>query len=306
MKPWNFVHVADIQVGSPRSFRYAPAWNENWRTARQQIVDLHPDLLLIGGDLTRDGSIHDWELAAVKKDLDSLPFPCHVIPGNMDTGNKHTDRQGVHGDRDDVSLNVTFDQLRRFESFFGPIQWSFTHKNVRFSGFYAAVVGSGLPQEKVIWEWLPRLKELPKESHHIMIMHYALFIDDIHEPNFDITDQEQYLAWYFGIDEPHRRHIMESLREAGVTVVISGHIHCRKVDVVDGITFIKAPATCMSQFEEVWPDGDPALGFLEFTVTEEKIAPRFVPLVRVSKAKGYGPGGHPRPGKRDYSNAWEK
>ena len=51
MKPWTFVHAADIQVGSPRSFSFAPAWNENWQTARKQIIEINPDLLLIGGDL---------------------------------------------------------------------------------------------------------------------------------------------------------------------------------------------------------------------------------------------------------------
>lgn len=49
---WMFVYVADIQVGSPRSFRFQPAWNENWETARKQIIDINPEFLLIGGDPT--------------------------------------------------------------------------------------------------------------------------------------------------------------------------------------------------------------------------------------------------------------
>ena len=81
MQPWTFVHATDIHVGSPRSYRYAPAWNENWLTAREQIIQIDPDLLLIGGDLTRDGRIHLYEFEALKADLDQLPFPCHVIPG---------------------------------------------------------------------------------------------------------------------------------------------------------------------------------------------------------------------------------
>jgi len=27
--PWTFAYAADIQVGSPRSFRFKPAWNDN-------------------------------------------------------------------------------------------------------------------------------------------------------------------------------------------------------------------------------------------------------------------------------------
>ena len=55
MQPWTFVHVTDIHVGSPKSFRFQPALNENWHTAREQILEIQPDLLLVGGDLTRDG-----------------------------------------------------------------------------------------------------------------------------------------------------------------------------------------------------------------------------------------------------------
>jgi len=43
------------------------------------------DLLIVGGDLTRDGNIHRFELENIKADLDSLPFPCRVIAGNSVT-----------------------------------------------------------------------------------------------------------------------------------------------------------------------------------------------------------------------------
>ena len=94
MKPWTFAYVADIQVGSPRSFRFAPAWNDNWETAREQIVEQQPEFLLVGGDLTRDGYIHRYELENIREDLQRLPFPVYAIPGNMDVGNKHSTRSG--------------------------------------------------------------------------------------------------------------------------------------------------------------------------------------------------------------------
>ncbi len=308
MEPWTFVHVSDIQPGSPRSFRYRPAWKENWETARKQIIEIDPDLLLIGGDLSADGWIHRFELEEIKADLDTLPFPYHAVPGNMDTGNKHTDRNGTRcKERDDIDLNVTSAQLQRYVSIFGPLEWSLVHRNVRFSGFYAAVAGSGLPEERRMWHWLEGLKDAtPRAAHHVIIMHYALFIDDIGESTYDITDPDQYMSWYFGIDEPYRGRIMQGFKAAGVTIAISAHIHCRKHDVVDGIRFDKAPAPSFLQFGAHWPDGDPSLGFLRYDVSGAGIACRFVPLEEESNAKGYGPGGHPRPELRDYSLAWEK
>ncbi len=304
---WSFVHVSDIQVGSPRSFRFAPAWNENWRTARRQIIAQHPDLLLVGGDLTRDGTLHDFELGAVRDDLAALPMPHHAIPGNMDVGNKHASRQGAFDNRDDVTLNTSSVQLQRFARYFGDFPWTFVHKNVRFSGIYAALAGSSLPEEETLWRWLELLANLPKPDHHVLMMHYALFIDALDEAEFDMTSPEEYHAWYFSIDHAYRQRLLDAFIAAGVDTVISGHIHCRKpAQVQSGITFYKAPATCSSQFTERWSDGDPHLGFLCFEVRSDCLEASFIPLASTSSAPGYGPGGHPKPEARNYTLAWEK
>jgi len=304
MQPWTFVHATDIHVGSPRSFRFQPAWNENWHTARQQIIDLQPDLLLVGGDVARDGSVHRFELEPVKADLDGLPFPCHVVPGNMDTGNKRTDVPGPN--RDDRRLNMRSEHLHQFESVFGPSRWSFVHKNVRFSGFCDMLAGSGLPEEQALWEWLESQKQQPRAQYHVWIMHYPLFVDDLHEPNFDIRDPEHYRDWYFGIDSPQRGRIMEIFQATGADIVISGHVHCRKSHVAEGIRFQIGPSTAFSQWSDRWPDGDGTLGFLKYDVTDQAVTSTFVPLAKRSAASGYGPGGHPFPEDRDYSLAWEK
>jgi hypothetical protein len=87
----------------------------------------------------------------------------------------------------------------------------------------------------------------------------------------------------------------------------SGHIHCRKDHVAEGIQFDLTPATCMAQFTNRWPDGDGTLGFFEYVVDGLHIDKRFIPLERVSTRRdAYGPGGHPLPETRDYSIAWEK
>jgi hypothetical protein len=307
--PWTFAHVADIQVGSPRSYRFRPAWNDNWRTARRQILALRPELLLVGGDLTRDGNLpeHRYELEAAKADLDNLPFPVHVIPGNMDTGNKRAEVSARSGeDQDgDVRLNLTSEALARYESVFGPSRWTCVHRNVRFSGLCDMLLNSGLPEEDEQWRWLERVAELPRERHHVWMIHYALFIDRPDEPNWDPTDPETYHCWYFGIDLPGRRRLLDLLHASGADLLLTAHVHNRRTRRIDGLRVDCAPATCMSQFEHRWPDADPTLGFTVYTVTDDAVEPRFVPLERVSTRKGYGPGGHVRPEARDYSLAWE-
>jgi len=282
-------------------------------------LEINPELLLVGGDLARDGSLHKYELEAVKADLDNLPFPCHVIPGNMDTGNKHTGASGprnkivaevegvAHSETtDDVDLNLRSEHLDQFSSVFGPVWWSFEHKGVRFSGFCDVIAGSGLPEEKEFWKWMESQREQPRAKHHLWITHYPLFIYDLHEPNFDIRDPKQYLNWYYNIDEPARSRIMDVFKATGTDLVISGHVHCRKVYYAEGIRFDIAPSTAFTFCLDQWEDGDPTRGFLRYDVTEQGIECTFVPLERSSTAKGYGPFGHPPPDQRDYSIAWER
>ncbi len=304
---WTFIYAADMQPGSPKSFRFNPAYAENWRAARRQIMAMKPEFLLIGGDVTRDGSIHRWELEDMKADFDGMDIPYHVIPGNMDTGNKHTDRQGAFETRDDLSLNITPEQLWQFEAVFGPSTWTFEHENVRVSGFCDMLLGSGLPEERALWNWLETQADRPRIDHNLWLMHYALFVDAPDEPAFDIADPEQYRDWYFCVDQSARDRFLKLLKKSGATRVITGHIHCRKEHVAQGIHFDLAPATAMGQWANRWPDGDASLGFLEYTVSGNDIEKRFVPLEKVSRrTDGYGPGGHPLPEARDYSMAWEK
>ena len=309
MKPWSFLHISDLQPGSPRSYRFNQAMGENADTAYKQLGDVEDvDLLLVGGDLTRDGAIHNFECEEARDRLGSLPYPFYAIPGNMDTCNKHTSVAGATG-RDDPRLNVTAEQLDHFALFFGEFPWSFVHKEVRFSGFYGAVAGSGLPHEERMWRWLE--DELPpagETKHHVMVMHYSLFIDSVDEPTWGLEDKEEYGRWYFSIDQPHRSRMFDAFKRSGVDIVLSGHIHCRKPpETVDGVRFYRCAGIAMPQAANLWPDGDTRLGFYRFDVTEEGISETFVPLEKESTAEGkYGPGGHPHPEDRDYSLAWEE
>ncbi len=292
---WSFIHVADIHVGTPRSYRFQPAWKKNWQTARKQIINLNPDFLIVGGDLTRDGATHRFELEQIKSDLDNLPIPYFAIPGNHEVGNKYFP---------DSSVSIQSDYINLYKSVFGESAWSFVHKGVRFSGFDALLFGSDLPEEKKLWQWLEQQSKLPKSKYHIWFIHPALFIEHLNEPNFKI--EQDHNAWYFGIDEPFRSRIFTIFKKTAATHVISAHIHCRRKVVVDSITFLYSPSTAFPQWSDRWPDGDSSLGFINCLITENGVSPQFVPLEKVSAKKGYGPGGNPPAEGRDYSAAWEK
>src|SRR5262249_39086422 len=92
---WTFLHVNDSHMGTPRSYRFRPAINQRWAAINAQMAAIDADLLLHGGDLTRDGETHEFEYQQARDDLNTLPFPAFVIPGNMDVGNKHTSKNGA-------------------------------------------------------------------------------------------------------------------------------------------------------------------------------------------------------------------
>ena len=305
MKPWHFIYVADIQPGSPRSYRYNPAWMENWQTAKKQIMDLKPEFVLVGGDITRDGTLHDGEFEEMKSELDSMGIKYHAIPGNMDVGNKCTDVQGAAKGRRDPEINITSDNLHRYEKYFGLSQWSFTHKNVKVTGFCDMLMGSNLPEEKELWNFLESLPELPPCEHHLVLMHYAMFIQHPDEKNYDISNINEYPDWYFGIDYDQRKRLLPIFREAGVTRVVTGHIHCSKDFNFNGISYDLAPGTCFGQWDDKWPDGDDSLGFFLYEVKGNELTKEFIPLEKVStRTDAYGPGGHPPPEEWDYSVAY--
>ncbi|HJN15176.1 MAG TPA: metallophosphoesterase [Armatimonadota bacterium] len=308
--PFTFLHINDHHLGTPRSYRYRPSMTRRWEAIKRQMVRTNADLLLVGGDIARDGDTHEEEYALAREDLDTLPFPSHVIPGNMDVGNRHTDREGPRTGRSDIALNMTSERLQLFASHFGPVNWTFMHRDVRFTGFFAAVAGSGLREEERFWRFMERLPELPSGRHHVAMMHYWLYIESIDEPNYDIALPDEYLLWYFGIDEPHRSRIFELLKAAGVDVLFCGHVHTgRPVEVVDGIRICKAPAAGnTAQLTDRWDEIETTQGFSLCSVTDGGIDVTYVlgDDQSADESDTYGPGGHPTLQARDYSIAPEQ
>ena len=312
--PWTFLHVNDSHMGTPRSYRFRPAVNERWAAIKNQMAQIDADLLLHGGDLTRDGETHEYEYQQAREDLETLPYPYFVIPGNMDVGNKHAQAKGDKSgggrtwDWNDQDLNVTGRRLDLFSSYFGPIHWSFIHRHVRFTGFFAAVAGSGLPHEHRLWRMLERLPQLPRARHHVAVMHYWPFMEQLDEPAWDLTKADEYYNWYFSINPPHRQRLWQLLKAAGVNILFCGHVHTgRPLQVVDGICLYRTQAAGnTAQLQERWPDADTRFGFHRCDVTEDAIQVTFVPgSNQCGEFDTYGPLGHPAIDERDYSVARE-
>ena len=300
-------------MGTPRSYRFRPAVNRRWAAIKAQMSSVDAKLLLHGGDLTRDGAYHEYEYQQAREDLDTLPFPVHVIPGNMDVGNKHASSNGAKTKWDELGLgwddrelNVRGERLDLFSSYFGPIHWTFAYRDVRFTGLYSAVAGSGLPHERRLWRLLERLPELPATRHHVAVMHYWPFMEHPGERAWDLTDPAEYDNWYFSVSEPHRGRLWRLLVAAGVEVLFCGHVHTgRPVQEVDGIRVYRtAPAGNSAQLAGRWADAETRFGFQRCEVGHRGIDVTFVPGAdQCEEFDSYGPMGHPPVAARDYGAA---
>ena len=312
---WTFLHVNDSHMGTPRSYRFRPAINRRWAAIRHQMTGIDGEFLLHGGDLTRDGETHEFEYQQAREDLETLPFPSFVIPGNMDVGNKRALQNGAKPkwaelglDWNDADCNMTSRSLEFFSSYFGPVHWTFLYRGVRFTGFFAALAGSGLPQEERFWQMLERIPELPPARQHVAVMHYWPFMEQPDEPAWDLTDPDQYDNWYFSIDPPHRQRLWELLRASRVDILFCGHVHTgRPVQVVDGIRLYRTQSAGNSaQLAERWSDADTRYGFHRGDVTRDGIQVSFVlGEDQCEEFDSYGPMGHPGIKTRDYSLARE-
>lgn len=311
---WSFLHVNDSHMGTPRSFRFRPAINKRWAAIKQQMAETDAELLLHGGDLTRDGDTHEFEIRQAREDLETLPFPVFAIPGNMDVGNKHASVDGVKLrwkglEWHDPDLNMTERRLDLFSSYFGPIHWTFMRREVRFTGFYAAVAGTGFPQEARFWSMLERLPALPRAQHHVAVMHYWPFMEQLDEPAWDLTNGEQYDNWYFSMDPPHRQRLWSLLKAANVDILFCGHVHTgRPVQVVDGIRLYRTPpAGNTAQLAERWAEAETRFGFHRCDVRDSAIDVTFIPgAEQCEEFDSFGPMGHPQVAERDYSAAREQ
>ncbi|MCX6334977.1 MAG: PQQ-binding-like beta-propeller repeat protein [Bacteroidia bacterium] len=115
------------------------------------------DFTIVAGDLTNTGS--DAELSAVKRALDKLLKPYHVIPGNHETNWSE-------------SAGLTFDQL------WGDDRFYFRFENFTFIGFNTGPfmrMGDGLVKQEDLY-WLKRKLGGSSDRDNVLISfsHYPL------------------------------------------------------------------------------------------------------------------------------------
>jgi 3',5'-cyclic AMP phosphodiesterase CpdA len=212
VQSFEFVQLCDPQIG----FGGYAADLGRFEQTIKQINALHPDLVVICGDLVNkpdEASFGDFNAAKAR-----LTVPCYVAPGNHDLGNE-----------------PTLQSLERYRRLAGRDYFSIEHKGCRF-----VVVNSQLWKTPVAGEtekqdtWLARtLESAAKHQERVFVVtHYPLFVKEAGEPDN-----------YFNLPLGKRRDLLALFERCGVVAVLAGHTHETGTREYQGIQMVNSEST---------------------------------------------------------------
>lgn len=219
--------IADVHYGEdcPESKRRCSIAGILLERAVRRLNGLiRPDVVLVLGDIVDDGGSPNAEdrLQALRAILDKLDAPYLAIPGNHDG--------------DPGQFYKVFARPRTFEDIGGVRFLAFVDRQE--PGYNACRSAAGI--ERI------RMARAAYDGPLVALQHVCLF------------PPERSLAPYNYTNAPD---VVSALKEAGVTLSVSGHHHHGAQDCADGnVTFVNAPGLC-----------EPPFPFLEITVDSDKI-----------------------------------
>lgn len=198
----------------------------------EEIVQEQPDLVLITGDLTKDGEIesHDY---VVKKltEIENSGIPVYVIPGNHDRGWQ----EGAKKYENNTSSATKYMSESRFRNYYIPFGYgegsevhdsSLSYVTEPFPGLTLIGLDSGqnafVETETINWLKVKALDAKGKGNQVMLMVHHSViphfYGQEFFQPYSVIQDEEID-------DEQELSFLARTLFETGVKVVLTGHYH---------------------------------------------------------------------------------
>lgn len=186
-----------------------------------QVNDSQVDAVLIAGDLANHGRAEEFE--AYRRLAQRLNAPVFCVPGNHDVGNKVMP---------DQRTSLSPRRLDVYRQHVGELFYtSPIAPGVRVVGATSSLMGSGLEQEQLQWEFLDKHLAAADNERVIFLMHYPLFVEKPDEPGGE----------YFNLEPEPRARLMDLLKRHGVRYVFTGHLHWPMQRQWNGVHLIGAP-----------------------------------------------------------------
>lgn len=199
------VHISDLHFG-----RADPPVIEALRTSLQR---LHPDLVIISGDLTQRAKTRQF--MAARRFLDKLALPCLVVPGNHDISAfnlaerflypwKKWQRIVHHSLADTVHLDscsvAGINTVRRWGSLF---DWT-----------------RGRINREQLDSIRKEFQALPESQLRILVAHHPFWLPEAQKHRKLIGRRDKALPLF---------------EKWGIDIILSGHVHLPYTQVMEGV-----------------------------------------------------------------------
>jgi 3',5'-cyclic AMP phosphodiesterase CpdA len=232
MKPLNlkFAIVSDLHIALAHTFWDSPTRCHLVEVSipalelvLQQLSRLDLDFLLLPGDLTQHGEPenHRW----LSQRLAQLPYPAYVIPGNHDVPVLDADRQSIGwGEFPGYYRAFGYDNCDRLY-YTCEVQPGVRLIGLNSNQFDAQGVQQGY-LDRLQLDWLAQvLADARDELVLVMVHHNAIE----HLPG----QSQSALGRRYMLDNAEA--LLDLLRQAGVQLVFSGHLHVQDIAYDRGI-----------------------------------------------------------------------
>ena len=216
-----------IQLSDPHLSATRPFHQDNWEQVLEVLDADPPDLIVVTGDVVLSDPDEEDDHRFARSQLDRLPAPWRVLPGNHDIGDNLV--SGAMAKRVDEA------RLARWHRHFGEDRWCLTLDGWLLLGLNSQILNApGLDAEGVQRAWLETaLAAADPAAPVALFLHKPLFMD---HPSETAMDQSS-------LELEARSGLLAMLAGRDLRLVASGHKHQWRAFDLDGVRHVWAPST---------------------------------------------------------------
>jgi 3',5'-cyclic AMP phosphodiesterase CpdA len=253
------IQISDTHL-SPSKRHFAANWEPLSRWIRAQ----EPDYVIHTGDVTVDGADVEQDLAHCAALFRQLGVPLLLVPGNHDVG-----------DPTSVFQPVTEARVAAWRRHLGPDWWSLDVEGWRLIGLDSMLIDSGLALEVEQGEWLDAQMQSAGDRSLGWFVHRPLFLEAPEEGD----------SGYWAIAPNARAPLFSRVRENGVSLVASGHLHQMNARVHQGCQYVFCPSSAYVVTEKLQAEmpGEKRLGAVIYEFDGRDVRVRLEELAELSR-----------------------
>ncbi|WP_439595855.1 metallophosphoesterase family protein [Falsiroseomonas sp.] len=248
------VFLSDLHLSPTHGFFW-----DNFRIACVAANAAGAAGVIVNGDLCINGPDSDAEMDFAARALSRLRGQVLALPGNHDVGDEPPGQ--------DPNQLIDAPRLARWNEAFGSDRFTLDIGAWRLLGVNAQLFGSGLREETEQTAWLAQQLAGAEGRPVALVLHKPLFVESADEAE----------ATASSLNPAPRAALLPMLREGGVRMVISGHLHSSRDRVVEGIRHLWLPA--LAFLGSASHGGTPAVGAVtvDFSGPEALVAELLLP-----------------------------